>query len=274
MIKGVKHFIEPPFNYTGSKYKLLEQLLPEMDYSKIHFCDLFCGGGSVYSNIIDKYEAVIVNDIISDLIGIHESLSESDLIIEVTKNICGEVDDKESFVELRKSYNGFKEPAKLWALMLSSTNNMLRFNKKFEYNQTYGNRSWNKNTDFKVEKFVKKIRKYKEKLIFTSKRFDEINIESEYIMFYLDPPYMNTGAGYNAYWSEEDELKLYNYIKNVDKIGSSFMLSGVLIHGNNSSNLLNKLITDGYNYKELICNYNKVSRIGNKEVKEIIIKNY
>lgn len=26
--------IETPFNYTGSKFKLLEQILPEFDYTK------------------------------------------------------------------------------------------------------------------------------------------------------------------------------------------------------------------------------------------------
>ena len=46
--------IETPFNYTGSKFKLLSQLLPVFDYSKSTFIDVFCGGGSVYTNILDK----------------------------------------------------------------------------------------------------------------------------------------------------------------------------------------------------------------------------
>ena len=48
--------IETPFNYTGSKFKLLEQILPEFDYNKPYFIDLFMGGGSVYTNVVDKYE--------------------------------------------------------------------------------------------------------------------------------------------------------------------------------------------------------------------------
>jgi site-specific DNA-adenine methylase len=58
--------IETPFNYTGSKFKLLEQLLPEFDTTKSTFVDVFTGGGSVYTNVLDKYEKVIVNDIITD----------------------------------------------------------------------------------------------------------------------------------------------------------------------------------------------------------------
>ena len=60
-------FIETPFNYTGSKFKLLEQILPEMDYTKSYFVDLFCGGGSVYTNVFDKFDKIIANDIIKDL---------------------------------------------------------------------------------------------------------------------------------------------------------------------------------------------------------------
>ena len=62
--------IETPFNYTGSKYKLLEQLLPKFDYSKSYFLDLFCGGGSVYTNVLDKYEKIWANDIIKNLVEI------------------------------------------------------------------------------------------------------------------------------------------------------------------------------------------------------------
>jgi len=79
--------IETPFNYTGSKHKLLTQLLPEFDYTKPYFVDLFMGGGSVYTNVVDKYQKVIANDIIGDLVGIHKSLLEGDEIIEKTKSI-------------------------------------------------------------------------------------------------------------------------------------------------------------------------------------------
>ena len=70
-----KKYINTPMNYTGSKFKLLEQILPEFDYNKPYFIDLFTGGGSVYTNVLDKYEKVIANDIIEDLVGIQNALS-------------------------------------------------------------------------------------------------------------------------------------------------------------------------------------------------------
>jgi len=128
------NYVNTPFNYTGSKFKLLEQILPEMDYTKNYFVDLFCGGGSVYTNIVDKYDKVLVNDIISELIGIHTNLLESDNIIEQTKLLCPSKGDKESYLKLREDFNKDKTPERLWALMLCCTNNLMRFNTKGEFN--------------------------------------------------------------------------------------------------------------------------------------------
>ena len=47
-------YINPPFNYSGSKLKLLEQILPLFDYNKDYFIDLFCGGVSVYTNVFHR----------------------------------------------------------------------------------------------------------------------------------------------------------------------------------------------------------------------------
>lgn len=52
------------------------------------------------------------------------------------------------------------------------------------------------------------------------------------------------------------------------------MVSGVLRHNGNTCWMLDKLIQDGYRYKVLEYDYNKVSRKGDKETTEIIIMNY
>ncbi len=279
--------IETPFNYTGSKFKLLEQLLPVFDYTKPYFVDVFAGGGSVYTNVVDKYQKLIVNDIITDLIGIHQNLTLDDSIIKETKELCPNKNNPLGFTELRNSYNESPTPSKLWALMLSSTNNMMRFNQKFKYNQTYGDRGWNANTDKKVETFVNHIRQYKENIKFISKPFDQIPVSSDKIMFYCDPPYGRiknedgtigkkqiSEAGYNAFWKEDDDKRLYDYLHLINEKGSSFMVSGVLKHDGKTCWMLDKLISDGFKCQELNFDYNKVSRKGEKETLEIIVKNY
>ena len=278
--------IETPFNYTGSKFKLLEQILPELDTTKPTFVDVFAGGGSVYTNVLDKYENILVNDIIYDLIGIHRDLLESNDIVDKTKSLCPGKENAEEFLTLRSNYNDTPSPEGLWALMLSSTNNMMRFNQKFKYNQTFGKRGYSDSTQRKVDSFTNHIRKYKENIKFTSKSFYDIEIDSD-MMVYLDPPYGRvknldgtigkkqiSEAGYNCYWKQEDDIKLYNYLKMIDEKGSSFMVSGVLNHDGKTCWMLDKLIKDGFKYKEVEYNYNKVSRKGNKETTEIIIMNY
>ena len=269
--------INTPFNYTGSKFMLLEQLIPNFDYSKKYFVDLFCGGGSVYTNIVKDYEKILVNDIIGELVEIQKGLvNDSETIIQKTKSIVVDKNDVDGFLELRKSFNNEKSPEKLWALMLSCTNNMMRFNKKFEFNQTFGKRSWNDSTEKKVNDFVKHISEYKEKIFFTSKDFTEIKLQNP-SMIYIDPPYTNTEAGYNSYWSKTKESQLYDYIIEINKLGHSFALSGVLGEHKNGekSDIIYKLLEDGFNHKILEFDYEKVARKKNsKNSQEIMIYNY
>lgn len=280
--------IETPFNYTGSKFKLLNQILPLMDYTKPYFVDLFCGGGSVYTNILDRYEKVFVNDIISDLIGIHESLLNDDSIIHSTKSLCPGKNNKSGYYSLRDNYNSSPSPDKLWALILSCVNNMIRFNQKFKFNQTYGERGWNGSTEKKVNSFINHIRQYKNKLNYSSLKFNNFVIPpSGDYMFYIDPPYGRikddlggigkkqvSEAGYNCFWELEDDLNLYNYILNIHNMGSSFMVSGVLSHNGLTCWMIDKLISDGFNFLELNHNYNQVSKKGEKTTIEVIITNY
>ena len=280
-------WINTPMNYTGSKFKLLEQIVPNFDFSKKVFIDLFSVGGSVYTNVLDKYDDIIVNDIITELVGIHSLLLESDDIIEETKLLCPTKGNKEEYLKLRDSFNEHKTPQKLWALMLSCTNNMLRFNQKFKFNQSYGERGWNDSIDKKVNEYKSHIRKYKNKIKFLSRRFEDVDIFGDNNMIYIDPPYGRvktvdnkigkkqiSEAGYNCYWTEEDDFNLYQYIRGIDNRGSSFMVSGVLEHNDQICWMLNKLIDDGFYWKELNFDYNKVSKVGDKKTREIIVTNY
>ena len=83
-------------------------------------------------------------------------------------------------------------------------------------------------------------------------------------VIYCDPPYGRvknddgtmgnkqiSEAGYNAFWKKDDDQRLYDYLKLIDKSGSSFMVSGVLRHDDKTCWMLDKLISDGYNYKVL-----------------------
>lgn len=270
-------YINTPMNYSGSKFKLLGQILPLFDYKKDYFIDLFTGGGSVYANVLDKYKKVLINDVIQDLVSIHKELCHNPHeFIESVRKIAKTKHDKDLYLQLRDSYNNDKSPEKLYALMLSCTNNMLRFNLKGGFNQTWGKREFNSSTQKKLDIFVEHISKYKNKIYYSSNNFYNVNIKKP-SMIYLDPPYTNSEAGYNTYWSQDLENKLYKYIIDLHKSGHSFALSGLLgEHKNNKrSEIIDNLISDGFKYKILDFDYEHVAR--NKKSKnsqEVLIYNY
>lgn len=275
-------------NYTGSKFKLLNQLLPEFDYNKETFVDVFCGGGSVYANVVDKYDKIIINDIIPELIGIHKGIIENDLIINDTKKLCETLKESQGdFLKLRENYNSNPTPAGLWALILSCNSNLMRFNQKGKFNQTWGKRSFNISTEKKVKSFKEHIRNYSDKIHFKSGSFSDIKIESD-TFYYLDPPYafiknddgeignkQISEAGYNSYYYKEDDINLRNFCHKINDIGSTFVISGVLEHGGKTTWILDKLIKDGFSVKELNFDYERVNKTNQiKNTKEVIIKNF
>jgi DNA adenine methylase Dam len=269
-----------PFNYTGSKHKLLPQLIPLFDHTKPYFLDLFCGGGSVYTNVLPIYERVWANDIIADLIGAHESLIDDPDFVSRIKALCVSKDDQAGYHRLRDFYNAQPTPEGLYALMLCCTNNMMRFNQSFKFNQTFGKRTFNESTQAKIDEFVAHVRPLRAKLVFTSREFDECwPSEPAKTFAYIDPPYgsSSTEAGYNAYWSEAHETRLYDYIKRFDATGGSFALSGIRGEhkGNKEATLITRLIADGYHVHDIQHDYSKVAR--NKDAKrgqEVLITNY
>jgi len=270
-------FINTALSYTGSKHKLLSQLISEMDYSKSYFIDLFAGSGVVGFNVVNKYEKILLNDIIKDLIGIHkEIIYDFDDFVGKVKFLCVSKDDQDGFNKLRKDYNENNSPEHLYALLLCSTNNMLRYSKSMIYNQTFGKRTFNSSTQKKLDLFIEYITPYKNKLYFSSNHFSNVKIIKP-SMVYIDSPYTNSEAGYNNFWLKDDDEKLYNYCKDLDRNGHSFMLSGILGEHKNGKRwkLIDDLISDGYRYKILDFDYEKVARNKNtKNSQEVIIMNY
>lgn len=270
--------INTPFNYTGSKFKLLPQILPHFDYSKVNFIDLFAGGGSVYANVAAKYEKILANDIIKDLIDIHkELLFNKDKFVEEVKSLCVDKENQAGYHLLRDSYNSTKTPAKLFALMLCCTNNLMRFNKSFQFNQTFGRRTFNDSTQRKIEEFCAGLEGYKSKIEFKSESFENIWPDNPKETFwYLDNPYLSTEAGYNAYWSNSLESKLFDYCIKIHESGGTFALSGVAgKHKDNEESPLITELTKRFNTVKIDHDYKKVAR--NKDEirgQEVLIKNY
>jgi DNA adenine methylase Dam len=269
-------YIEPPFNYTGSKFKLLSQIIPKFDYSKNAFIDLFGGGGSVYCNILDKFKLVFYNDIIEDLVNAHHGmiLNSSAFIDKVKALSPKDKEDSIGYANLRKDYNNNPTPEKLYSLMCSCTNNMMRFNKSFKFNQTFGKRRFNDHQETKLNNYVRHIHNFAN-YNFSSCRFDNFNFPTGNDYFvYMDPPYSNTSAGYNSFWNKDDDQKLYKLCLTLHENRVTFMLSGVRGEHDGRCFLIDKL-SENFKVTDINHDYEKVARNKNsKQSQEVIITNY
>ena len=270
----MKTLIEPPFNYTGSKFKSLNQIIPLLDTSCHRFVDLFGGGGSVWSNVVDLYPHVVANDIIYHLVEVQKRLVTDPIgTIAKTRALCVAKDDQVGFHVLRDAFNAGPTPEGLWALMLCSTNNMMRFNRSWKYNQTFGKRTFNDRTQAKAEAFAAHLAPFLPNITFKSLDFEKVGVlPTDQVL--IDPPYSNTEAGYNAYWRKDDDVRLFNWITRMVGKGTKIAVCGSYSHNGVPCRLLDLLKAAGFAMVEIAASYNKVSRVGDKVTQEVMMLSY
>lgn len=271
-----RNWLKPPTNYTGSKDKLMSQLLQHFPLTEDVdlFYDLFAGGLSVSINT--PYNNIIANDIITPLIQFYQNLKNNEVESEIVKILSHKIDkaSPEEFSELRARFNITKDPYLFFSLVSSCTNNLMRFNKKTEFNQTFGKRAINDNTIQKVRDYCTVLKS--KNIQFTNLTFTELlKLRSPTVndFVYMDPPYIGTEAGYNAFWSKSLEESLYDTLDELDRNGIRFAFSGVSIHKGVENIHINRL--SKYKIIELDYDYEKVARKKNAgRSQEILVINY
>lgn len=217
---------------------------------------------------------MLINDVLADLIEIQRRILDNpDRVLADLQELAIKKDDQAGFVILRQQYNEHPTPERLFMLMLTCTNNMLRFNKSLKFNQTFGRRTINDNSIRKLRTWSAALQEFRPKLRFSSVQFDQIECgEGDFV--YLDPPYSNSQAGYNAFWEDGDDERLYNYVCKIDAAGAKFCLSGFESHDGQTCQLLMLLKQKGYVRTAIESSYKKVSRKGAKITREIVLTNY
>ena len=306
--KNNKLFIKPPTNYTGSKYKHLEQMFKFFpnDIENRTFIDMFSGGLSVGINVNAK--KIICNDKETSLIRLYR-LFEKYSINVIMKNIdriikkykLSDVNlngyeyygcesssgvgsyNKEKYTKLKNCYNNSEvneeKDYMFFVLLIFAFNNQIRFNSKNEFNMPVGKRDFNKNIRKNLINTVEAIKR--KNIEFLNKDFREIDIYSyKNPILYCDPPYILTNAAYNENggWSEKDELDLLDKLKKFSDNGGEFILSNVLEHSNKKHNLLIEwIIKNKYNVIHINKNYKNSSyhkKDKKSESDEVLITNF
>lgn len=294
-------YLKSPLNYTGGKYKLLNQIIPIFPSNIKTFVDIFAGGCNVAVNI--KAKKIIVNDISSHIIELYnyfknhtldEIENSIDKIVKKyklsnsslygykyynTNSADGLANyNKENYLKLRADYNKKPNPIMFYTLVIYAFNNQIRFNKKGEFNLPVNKRDFTKNMRKNLKLFVQRIKEID--IDFIAKDFNDIAIADDAFV-YVDPPYLATTASYNENggWDEENEHRLLNYLDELDARGIKFALSNVF----ESKGVKNEILIKWsksikyhvhyLNYSYSNCSYQTKNRDKNSTV-EVLITNY
>lgn len=294
----VSKYINNPFNYNGSKFKLLQQIESNMSSSCKYMIEPLCGSGVVSINFGDRFDKVFANDACWQLISIIEWIKNTDirLLLEIIDRTieCFELSktNKHGYNMARQYYNMFQNkketfnPALLYCLITHAFNYQIEFNLREEYNVPFGaNRSsFNSSLRQKMIEYSQKIKTLNVELssdlygdFFDNMFAGEFPLSETWI--YVDSPYLASSKScyriQGKRWSEHDEIKLYEYMDEIDALGGKFLLSNVIENNGHVNDILltwmNKynIIDIELSYRG--CNY---QRKNNGRTKEIMVRNY
>lgn len=233
-------FIKSPLNYTGGKFKVLQDLFflfPEHIHT---FIDLFGGGFNVGVNA--EADIIIYNDILSPIVELLQYIYDTNTtqllkeIEQYVKDYELTKENQEGYLKLREHYNTStkKHPMALYTLVCHSFNNQIRFNSKGEFNMPFGKRCFNSVLRNRFITFAREI--HNKKIAFTNKSYNEIKIDklSAQDFVYVDPPYLNSVASYNEQggWTEDNEKELLTLLDELNERGIPWALSNNLKYQN------------------------------------------
>ena len=144
-------------NYTGNKYRLLNQIIPKFKNNINNFIDICCGSCNIAININANH--IIANDIQMPLIKLYKAFQQTSNK-EVYNHINSRISqfklsktNQNGYLELRQLYNKEKYPIDLYVLLCYSFNNQIRFNSKLEFNLPFGKREFNLEIQNRLNQF-------------------------------------------------------------------------------------------------------------------------
>lgn len=303
------NYIASPLNYTGGKFRILNQLLPNFPKDISTCVDLFCGGCNVGINVAAR-ETVFVDSCaqLIALFAVMKKMSANDFVDAVKKIIAqfGLSDtesygyqyygcdsskglgayNKAAYSKLRDYYVGLPEGSDekslvLYTLIVYGFNNQVRFNAKGKFNLPVGKRDFNAKMQAKARQFIEGLKKRNCTFICSDFRVFDLARLKETDFVYADPPYLVTTATYNENggWTEKDEQDLLAFLDRIHQRGCRFALSNVTLSNGRENRLLIEWLErnkKAYRAIEITRNYanSNYQRKDNGASREVLVVNY
>lgn len=267
-----KRYVASPLNYTGGKFKIIDQLMTNFPQRIDRFVDLFCGGCNVGINV--NARSVLFIDSSTQLIDMFSMMQRAgaDKFIDDAKALvqrfglsdsnrlgyahygCESTTglgsyNKDAYLSLRKHYSELSEKTMeksvaLYVLVVYGFNNQIRFNSKGEFNLPVGKRDMNAKMVRKATEFINRIHRGDYEFRAGDFRTLDVSALGRDDFVYADPPYLITTATYNENdgWTENDERDLLNLLDRIDGQGSRFALSNVTESNGKTNEILRNWI--------------------------------
>lgn len=206
----MNRLLNSPLRWTGSKKKLLVEMLYTFDNDKEIYIEPFLGSGIVLINLLNNknyysFKEYYVNDINSDVILFYKELKQNpeELIAGIKKiilkyNSLKTIKEKNDYyLDIRKKYNYIENSKKLkaiyfWFLMAGGFNGVYRVNKKGKFNVPSGKKECiNVDIDklYKISYLIQNVSFYNYNYEDFLSNLEKI-VDYNKCFIYSDPPYI------------------------------------------------------------------------------------
>jgi adenine-specific DNA-methyltransferase len=305
--KKERKVIQSPLNYTGGKFKLLNQILPHFPKTIDTFVDLFCGGCNVGVNV--SAGKVVFNDNSPHLLYLYNTFKNlgKNTVLSMIEDVIDRYGlsrstengyeyyncessaglgdyNREPFLRLRKDFNRKEEDygyyIMLYTIIIYAFNNQIRFNSKGEFNLPVGKRDFNAKMRSKLCEFIDRLWDGDYTFSCVDFRAFDTAVLTENSLVYCDPPYLITCATYNEQdgWNEQCERDLLAMLDKLNERHIKFALSNVLSSKGKTNTILSdwlnrrKYRTVHLDYSYSNSNYQTKNKTGSAD--EVLVMNY
>ena len=252
-----------PFPYKGSKTRLLNyivSLFPK-NYTSLHYVEPFGGSGIV---LLNKNPSIMesFNDIDDNIFNFFNIVKTRcpELIKKTESNLPSESEFGRC-LEILKNKNSDKLD-RAYAFFLTQATSFNGISHKWGYNRS----AYRPAHYFKKQAFFNVLANRLKKVYLFNRPAERIikNTDAKSTLFYLDPPYPDTGKFYNYNYTVSDFFNLINLLKNIK---GKFILSCYK----------KNLKTLPFHWKVIKKNLeysNNMNEMKSTEREELIIKNF
>ncbi len=236
---------KPFLKWAGGKGQLISEIearLPtELKNGQIDtYAEPFVGGGAIFFHITRNYDNIkhfYLFDINQDLVNCYNTIKNSvEQLIRELKILENEFlskknkpAQKEFFYKIRDEFNSDRSSVKLIFLNKTCFNGLYRVNRKDEFNVPFGD--YKKPTICDEDKLWSVSNVLQNTEIIQGDFTESARYIDEKTFVYFDPPYrpLSATASFTSYskdsFTEDDQLKLAMFCREVNKKGAKFILS-------------------------------------------------